>query len=128
MRTSLWVHSSRVTRTVSAQNTRTPPTRTCVGCRERVAKHDLLRVVLVQDKPSTLVPDPQGRAPGRGAHLHPTTACLDLAERRRAFTRALRADGPVDIGELRQYVEAASTKQHQPVVGSTEKESGSSGS
>jgi predicted RNA-binding protein YlxR (DUF448 family) len=29
-------------------------------------------------------------APGRGAWLHPTVACFDLAERRRAFERALR--------------------------------------
>ncbi|MFC3762388.1 YlxR family protein [Tenggerimyces flavus] len=96
--------------------------RTCVGCRERVAKHDLLRVVLVQDKSATLAPDPQGRAPGRGAHLHPTRACLDLAERRRAFTRALRANGPVDLDALRRYVEAVSASS------TTEKESGSSGS
>ncbi len=35
-------------------------------------------------------PDPDGSAPGRGAHLHPTTECYDLAVRRRAFARALR--------------------------------------
>jgi predicted RNA-binding protein YlxR (DUF448 family) len=37
-----------------------------------------------------VVPDPQGTAPGRGAHLHPTTACYELAVRRKAFGRALR--------------------------------------
>ena len=37
-----------------------------------------------------VVPDPLGTAPGRGAHLHPTTECYELAERRRAFARALR--------------------------------------
>jgi len=35
-------------------------------------------------------PDPQDTAPGRGAHLHLTTECYDLAVRRKAFARALR--------------------------------------
>ena len=39
-----------------------------------------------------MVPDPDGTSPGRGAHLHPTTACLELALRRKAFARALRLD------------------------------------
>ncbi len=51
-----------------------------------------------------VVPDPTATAPGRGAHLHPTTECYDLAVRRRAFTRALRTAGPeglspVPVGE-----------------------------
>jgi hypothetical protein len=69
--------------------------RTCVGCRQRATKSELLRVV-AGDRGAGLevVPDPAGRAPGRGAHLHPTTACLRLALRRRAFARALRVQGP----------------------------------
>lgn len=35
-------------------------------------------------------PDPTGTAPGRGAHLHPTSECYDQAVRRKAFARALR--------------------------------------
>ena len=54
-------------------------------------RHELLRVV-ADDLGDGLevVPDPRGRAPGRGAHLHPTPECLELALRRRAFARALR--------------------------------------
>jgi predicted RNA-binding protein YlxR (DUF448 family) len=53
----------------------------------------LLRVVAGSgpDGLPAVVPDPDGTAPGRGAHLHPSPACFDLAVRRRAFTRALRA-------------------------------------
>jgi predicted RNA-binding protein YlxR (DUF448 family) len=40
-----------------------------------------------------VVPDPQGTAPGRGAHLHPTTECYELAVRKKAFGRALRITG-----------------------------------
>jgi predicted RNA-binding protein YlxR (DUF448 family) len=67
--------------------------RTCVGCRQRAAKFELLRVV-ASDRGAGLevVPDPAGRAPGRGAHLHPTAECLELALRRRAFPRALRTE------------------------------------
>ena len=34
--------------------------------------------------------------PGRGAWLHRDPECVELAERRRAFARALRVPGPVD--------------------------------
>jgi uncharacterized protein len=77
------------------------PVRTCVGCRVRAAKSDLLRVVVVDGQ---LVVDRRGRLPGRGAHLHPDTACLDLAVRRKAFPRALRAEGPWDVAELRAFL------------------------
>ncbi|MBA2699507.1 MAG: YlxR family protein [Nocardioidaceae bacterium] len=82
------------------------PVRTCVGCRERATKSDLLRIVAVgDDSPRAVVPDERGRTPGRGAHLHPSPRCLDQAERRRAITRALRLDGPADISALRSWVE-----------------------
>ena len=70
------------------------PVRTCIGCRERTSTSELLRVV-AGDRGSGLevLPDPAGRAPGRGAHLHPTIECLELAERRRAFPRALKYQG-----------------------------------
>ena len=80
----------------------------CVGCRERASATELIRVVAVgAGTPAwVLTPDPRRSAPGRGAHLHPTTACLDLAERRRAFGRALRVEGAVDAVLVRQVLEA----------------------
>ncbi|GGO93563.1 YlxR family protein [Wenjunlia tyrosinilytica] len=77
------------------------PERTCVGCRTRAAKDDLLRTVAVGDE---CVPDPRGTLPGRGAYVHPDEACLDLAVRRRALPRALRVQGPLDVGGLREWV------------------------
>jgi hypothetical protein len=73
-----------------------------VGCRVRTEKSDLLRVVAVEGE--ALVPDRRGRLPGRGAYLHPDLRCLDLAERRRAFPRALRLTGPLDASALRQWL------------------------
>jgi len=80
---------------------RAEPVRTCVGCRSRAAKSELLRVVAVE---GSLVPDPRGRLPGRGAHLHPAADCLAMAERRRAFGRALRLDRAPDVATLAAYV------------------------
>ncbi|MBA2773989.1 MAG: YlxR family protein [Nocardioidaceae bacterium] len=85
---------------------RVPPVRTCVGCRERATKSELLRIVAVGDSsPRAVVPDERGSTPGRGAHLHPTSGCLDQAERRRAVPRALRFDGPADLSALRNWIE-----------------------
>ncbi|MFB8248810.1 YlxR family protein [Streptomyces sp. NPDC055952] len=78
------------------------PERTCVGCRERAAKAELLRIVAIEGE---CVPDHRGTLPGRGAYVHPVTVCLDQAERRRAFTRALRAPGALDTKALRHHVE-----------------------
>jgi len=92
------------------------PLRTCVGCKAKAAKVELLRVVAID---GILVPDPRGRRPGRGAHLHPRTGCLDLAERRRAFARALRLPGPLDISALRTWIEehdTPSTTVSTPIV------------
>src|SRR5262245_61109347 len=86
---------------------RVSPVRTCVGCRERAAKSDLLRIVAEGDgETRAVVPDEAGRKAGRGAHVHPTLACLTLAERRRAFQRALRLDGTPDATAVRRWVEA----------------------
>ena len=60
-----------------------------------------MRVVV---KAGALVPDPERRLPGRGAHLHRDLACLELADRRRAFSRALRVPGPLDLSAVREVV------------------------
>jgi len=77
------------------------PTRTCVGCKERVVKSSLLRLVAVGDD---ILPDPQARLPGRGAYLHPSPACFELARRRRVFTRALRVAGSPSLASLAEYL------------------------
>ncbi|WP_415830179.1 YlxR family protein [Kibdelosporangium persicum] len=51
-----------------------------------------------------LLPDPRRRHAGRGAWLHPAPACLDSAERKKAFPRALRVQGPLDTTEVRAQI------------------------
>ena len=79
------------------------PVRTCIGCRRRQRATDLLRVVAVD---GVLIPDPRHRLPGRGAWLHPDPGCLDMAERRRAFGRALRVSEHLDTSKVRHLLEA----------------------
>jgi predicted RNA-binding protein YlxR (DUF448 family) len=85
------------------------PQRTCVGCRTKAAKPDLLRVVGVEGQAGMirLTPDPIGRLPGRGASVHLDPRCVDLAEKRRAFPRALRLAGPLDVSPVREHVARA---------------------
>ncbi|WSY28151.1 YlxR family protein [Kribbella sp. NBC_00889] len=78
-----------------------PRERTCIGCRKRSCPADLLRMTV---SGGLVLPDPDRRAPGRGAHLHPVAECLDLAVRRKAFPRAFRVPGPLDVTGLREYV------------------------
>ena len=99
------------------------PVRTCVGCRAKAAASELLRVVAGSDAEGrpALVPDPDHRAPGRGAHLHPTTECWELAVRRRAFSRALRSGVPLTDTLLAEHLHAAlattTSDQHRPETG-----------
>lgn len=77
------------------------PVRTCVGCRDLGSRDDLLRVTL-QD--GVLTVDERGQLPGRGARLHPDLACLDVAAKRRAFNRAFRVKGELDVGPIRKWI------------------------
>jgi predicted RNA-binding protein YlxR (DUF448 family) len=90
-----------------------------VGCRARAGKATLLRVVAIG---GVLTPDLLHRLPGRGACVHPDPGCVDLAERRRAFPRALRLPGPLDVTPVRECVAAllaaqqdSPTEEHTPL-------------
>lgn len=78
--------------------------RTCIGCRRRADADELIRFVVDADSPGAIRVDRWRRLAGRGAHLHPTEACLEAAKRRRAISRALRAQGPLNLAALEQYV------------------------
>jgi Predicted nucleic-acid-binding protein implicated in transcription termination len=70
----------------------------------------LLRVVAERNDPGEhilrVVVDQRLRLPGRGAWLHPTPECLDLALRLKAFGRALRVKAFLDVAAVRAYIEA----------------------
>jgi predicted RNA-binding protein YlxR (DUF448 family) len=90
------------------QSVRPSPVRTCVGCRKQAAVNELIRIVASDPGPPvTVVPDPRRSAPGRGAHLHPTTSCLETAVRRKAFGRALRVSAAVEHSQVAAFVASA---------------------
>lgn len=78
-----------------------------MGCRARESRSALLRVVAADEAGDTLRVDPRRRLPGRGAWLHESRACLDQAEKRRVFPRALRRPGPLDTSDVRSYLDRA---------------------
>ncbi|GGR59795.1 YlxR family protein [Nocardioides luteus] len=98
------------------ETTQHGPVRTCVGCRKRAAKRELLRVTAGSDRDGqpAVVPDPTATAPGRGAHVHPTRECYELAVRRKAFTRALfprgrGAEGGLSSAPVEDYLDTRPT-------------------
>jgi uncharacterized protein len=52
------------------------PQRTCVGCRETLAKRSLVRIVRT---PQGVSLDPTGKAKGRGAYIHDQRSCWEKA-------------------------------------------------
>ena len=74
------------------------PVRTCVGCGGRAVQRTLVRVKAAGER----VMIDRDRSGGRGAWLHAEPPCLERAAKRRAFARALRAEGlRADVAALR---------------------------
>jgi predicted RNA-binding protein YlxR (DUF448 family) len=65
------------------------PVRTCVACRKEAGKGTLVRIVRQPDGSAAV--DTTGHAQGRGAYLHSDAACVELARKRRALERSLKA-------------------------------------
>lgn len=59
-----------------------------MGCQAKRDKKQLLR--FVADSRGHVVPDPLGRAPGRGIYLCPARGCIEKACERKAWARGLR--------------------------------------
>jgi hypothetical protein len=82
---------------------RAEPERTCIGCRGKAPKGELIRLVGGADGVKL---DETGSAPGRGAYLHRARECITTAIRKGAVARALRtglAQG--EAGRLRALLE-----------------------
>ena len=71
------------------------PQRQCMGCRERRAKKELIRVVRGTD--GTVSLDFSGKLNGRGAYLCPDGECLKKARRSKALERSLEVPIPEEV-------------------------------
>ena len=71
------------------------PQRQCMGCRERKAKRELIRVVRGTDGVVSL--DFSGKLNGRGAYICPDAECLKKAQKSKALDRSLEVDIPQEV-------------------------------
>ena len=82
------------------------PQRQCMGCRERKAKRELIRVVRSPEGNVSL--DFGGKMNGRGAYLCPDPACLKKAIRSKALERSLEVAIPEEVyARLEKEMEGA---------------------
>lgn len=80
------------------------PERTCVGCRIKRPKRELLRIVRTAG--GRVEVDRSGKSPGRGAYVCRDLACVARAARRGALARALREPlEPEDLARLQSEIE-----------------------
>ena len=71
------------------------PQRQCMGCRERKAKREMIRVVRGTD--GTVSLDFSGKVPGRGAYICPDPECLKKAIRSKSLDRSLEVTIPQEV-------------------------------
>ncbi len=83
-----------------------PPIRHCVGCGEAKPKKELVRLAHSKDGQVSL--DRTGKAPGRGAYLCHSAACLTKARKKRSLERAFGTAIPEEVYQkLESELEAA---------------------
>ena len=73
------------------------PQRQCMGCRERKAKREMIRVVRMTDGNVSL--DFSGKLNGRGAYICPDPECLKKAQKTRSLERSLEVPIPEAVYE-----------------------------
>ena len=71
------------------------PQRQCMGCRERKAKRELIRVVRTTE--GTVCLDFSGKLNGRGAYICPDPECLKKAQKAKSLERGLEVPIPQEV-------------------------------
>ena len=71
------------------------PVRWCVGCNAQRPKRELVRVVRSPEGEISI--DLRGKAPGRGAYLCPSAACLAKARKAKRLERTFEVPIPDGI-------------------------------
>lgn len=88
------------------------PQRTCVGCREVLAKRSLMRIVRTT---RGIQLDPSGKIDGRGAYIHNKRSCWERALKG-ALTHALKAEfSEQDYQVLRDYLSGLPSEEQSAV-------------
>lgn len=77
--------------------TKKVPLRKCVACQQMMPKKSLVRIVRTPDDQVEM--DLTSKKSGRGAYICGNIACFRLAQKSRAFDRALKAPVSAEIYE-----------------------------
>ncbi|MBF6599715.1 MAG: YlxR family protein [Dehalococcoidia bacterium] len=104
--------------TKRAPRPRHVPLRTCVACRTTEAKRGLVRVVRTPD--GRVLVDATGKHNGRGAYVHESRACWELALKRARLGQALKVTLPAaDLEALKAHAAALPADQTETQTGRT---------
>lgn len=82
------------------------PIRTCIACREKAVKRDMVRIVRTADGAVTV--DGTGKIRGRGANLCSRLECFEKAAKNKRFKSALnlmRALSEEELAQMRKDFE-----------------------
>ena len=86
------------------------PERKCVGCNERKAKNELVRVLRTPE--GEICVDRTGKKSGRGAYLCKSEACFRKAKKSGILKRSLECEISEEIyGELEKEIRLAEDEQ-----------------
>lgn len=83
--------------------------RTCVGCGEESPKRALLRVIRTPE--GVVKYDPTGKANGRGAYVCCSMDCIRLARKKKAFSRALKAQVADEVYDTLEAICSVNTEE-----------------
>jgi predicted RNA-binding protein YlxR (DUF448 family) len=67
--------------------------RTCIACRKKRDKRELIR--LICDNHGTVVRDVSGKGQGRGAYVCPKKSCLESASKGGRLNRAFKKESAI---------------------------------
>ncbi len=77
------------------------PQRTCIGCKCKKPKKEMIRIVRTPD--GKIIIDETGKKSGRGAYLCGDVKCLDIAFKENSLNKSLKQDIPLQtLDELRK--------------------------
>lgn len=74
------------------------PLRQCLGCREMIAKQDMIRII--KSPEGTFSLDDTGRKNGRGAYVCRSGECLQKAIKSKGLERSFQTTVPDEVYEV----------------------------
>ena len=79
------------------------PERTCIGCMKKFCQNELIRLVKAKDAPPSI--DIGKKTSGRGAYICANVECVNLCEKKKRLTRALKCEiDPNFYEQIRDYI------------------------